>query len=98
MSELPRLLVVMALAAESAGVFAGAGGAPLSCGVGKVNAAIALMRELRRYAHASRPAPLVLNFGSVGSRVLDTGALVACHEFVQRDMDVTGLGFPLGAP
>ena len=55
-----------------------------------------LIRSVRRYVHASEPAPLVLNFGSAGSRVHDTGALVACHEFVQRDMDVTGLGFPLG--
>jgi adenosylhomocysteine nucleosidase len=96
MNELPRLLVVIALAAESAGVFEDARVPVLYCGVGKVNAAIVLTRELRRYAHASQPAPLVLNFGSVGSRVHDTGALVACHEFVQRDMDVTGLGFPLG--
>ena len=96
MNELPRLLVVIALAAESAGVFEDARVPVLYCGVGKVNAAIVLTRELRRYAHASQPAPLVLNFGSVGSRVHDTGALVACHEFVQRDMDVTGLGFALG--
>jgi adenosylhomocysteine nucleosidase len=96
MSELPRLLVVMALAAESAGVFESAGVPVLYCGVGKVNAAAALMRELRRYAHASQTPPLVLNFGTAGSRVHATGALLACHEFVQRDMDVTGLGFPLG--
>lgn len=96
MSELPRLIVVIALAAESDGVFEAARVPVLYCGVGKVNAAVALMRELSRYAHASRPAPLVLNFGSAGSRVHDTGALVACHEFVQRDMDVTGLGFALG--
>jgi len=96
MNEFPRLLVVMALAAESAGVFEDARTPLLYCGVGKVNAAVVLMRELRRYAHASQPPPLVLNFGSVGSRVHDTGALVACHEFVQRDMDVTGLGFALG--
>ena len=96
MSELPRMLVVMALAAESAGVFEEARVPVLYCGVGKVNAAIALTRELRRYAHASQPAPLVLNFGSAGSRVHATGSLVACHEFVQRDMDVSGLGFALG--
>jgi adenosylhomocysteine nucleosidase len=98
MSELllPRVLVVMALAAESAGVFEDARIPVLYCGVGKVNAALLLMRELRRYAHAAQPAPLVLNFGSAGSRVHDTGALLACHEFVQRDMDVTGLGFALG--
>jgi adenosylhomocysteine nucleosidase len=40
--------------------------------------------------------PLVLNFGTAGSRVHDTGTLLACHEFVQRDMDVRGLGFALG--
>jgi adenosylhomocysteine nucleosidase len=96
MSGLPRLLVVMALSAESAGVFENARVPVLYSGVGKVNAAIVLMRELRRYAHASEPMPLVLNFGSAGSRVHATGALVACHEFVQRDMDVTGLGFALG--
>ncbi|HTV97316.1 MAG TPA: hypothetical protein VME42_15010 [Steroidobacteraceae bacterium] len=96
MSELPRILVVMALEAESAGVFEGAKVPVLYCGVGKVNAAIALTRELRRYVHASQALPLVLNFGSAGSRVHLTGALVGCHEFLQRDMDVTGLGFALG--
>src|ERR1700691_193709 len=96
MNELPRLLVVMGRTAESAGGREEARVPLLYCGVGKVNAAIVLTRELRRYAHASQPAPLVLNFGSVGSRVHDTGALLACHEFVQRDMDVTGLGFALG--
>jgi adenosylhomocysteine nucleosidase len=96
MTELPRVLVVMALAVESAGVFEGANIPVLYCGVGKVNAAATLMRELCRYAERSQPPPLVLNFGSAGSRVHATGALVACHEFVQRDMDVTGLGFELG--
>jgi adenosylhomocysteine nucleosidase len=40
--------------------------------------------------------PLVLNFGTAGSRVHPGGTLLACHEFVQRDMDVRGLGFALG--
>ena len=86
----------MALPLESAGVFDAAAVPVLYCGVGKVNAAIALTRELRRYAHAAQPPPLVLNFGSAGSRVHATGSLVACHEFAQRDMDVSGLGFALG--
>ncbi len=89
-------LVVMALRAESDGVFEAAGVPVLYTGVGKVNAAIALARELDRRAHAGRPAPLVLNFGSAGSRVHAAGALLACHRFVQRDMDVRGLGFDLG--
>jgi len=86
----------MALPAESAGVFEAARVPVLYCGVGKINAAIALTRELRRYVHESRPPPLVVNFGSAGSRTHAAGTLLACHEFVQRDMDVTGLGFPVG--
>jgi adenosylhomocysteine nucleosidase len=84
------------LPAESAGVFEGAEVPVLYCGVGKVNAAIALTRALSRYAHAGAPLPLVLNFGTAGSPTHPTGALVACHEFLQRDMDVRGLGFALG--
>jgi adenosylhomocysteine nucleosidase len=96
MSDPPPILVVMALAAESDGVFEAAGIPVLYCGVGKVNAAVALTRELRRYVHAGCRLPSVLNFGSAGSRVHATGSLVSCHEFVQRDMDVSGLGFALG--
>jgi adenosylhomocysteine nucleosidase len=94
--DLPATRVVMALPAESDGVFEAAGIAVLYCGVGKINAALAMARELARYAHAGRPMPRVLNFGTAGSRLHDTGTLVACHEFVQRDMDVRGLGFALG--
>lgn len=96
MTELPRQVVVIALRAESAGVFEAAGVPVLYCGVGKVNAAIELTRELSRYVRADQAMPLVMNFGSAGSRRHLTGSLVACHEFLQRDMDVGGLGFPLG--
>jgi adenosylhomocysteine nucleosidase len=68
----------------------------LYCGVGKVNAAIALTQELSRYAHRGQDMPLVVNFGSAGSRCHASGTLIACHEFVQRDMDVRALGFALG--
>ena len=96
MADLPRTLVVVARRAESAGVFEAAGIPVLYCGVGKVNAAIALGRELARYLRQGQDLPLVLNFGSAGSRQHATGTLVECHEFVQRDMDVSGLGFALG--
>jgi adenosylhomocysteine nucleosidase len=96
MIELPRTLAVMALRAESTGVFEAAGVPVLYCGVGKINAAIALTRELTRYALNAQTMPLVVNFGSAGSRQYGTGTLVACHEFVQRDMDVSGMGFALG--
>jgi len=96
MAPLPGTLLVIALRAESAGVFEAAGEPVLYCGVGKVNAAIALTRELTRYALRAQDPPLVVNFGSAGSRVIAAGTLVGCHEFVQRDMDVRGLGFALG--
>jgi adenosylhomocysteine nucleosidase len=95
-AELPRTLVVLALRAESAGVFEAAGIPVIYCGVGKVNAAMMLARELARYRLQAQAMPLVLNFGSAGSRRRTAGTLVACHVFVQRDMDVRGLGFPLG--
>jgi adenosylhomocysteine nucleosidase len=96
MVELARTLIVVALKAESQGVFEAAGIPVLYCGVGKVNAAIALARELTRYALQGQAMPRVLNFGSAGSRLHATGTLVGCHEFVQRDMDVSGLGYALG--
>ena len=95
-SELPRIIVVMALPMESSGVFEAAGVPVLYCGVGKVNAAIALTQELSRYTHRGEDKPLTVNFGSAGSRCHASGTLVACHEFVQRDMDVRALGFALG--
>lgn len=97
MPLLPNTLVVVALRAESAGVFEAAGVPVLYCGVGKVNAAIALAGELMRYGLRGQAMPMVMNFGSAGSRHHAAGALLACHEFVQRDMDVRGLGYALGA-
>jgi adenosylhomocysteine nucleosidase len=96
MSDLPRTLVVIALRVESSGVFEAAGVPVMYSGVGKVNAAIALTKELSRYAQRREEMPLVVNFGSAGSRCFAPGTLVACQEFVQRDMDVSGLGFALG--
>jgi adenosylhomocysteine nucleosidase len=89
-------LLVMALPMESQGVFEGAGIPVLYTGVGKVNAAYALTRRLAEYARAGARMPQVINFGTVGSQSLPTGAIVECHGFIQRDMDVTGLGVPMG--
>jgi adenosylhomocysteine nucleosidase len=84
------LLVVMALEVEAQGRL---GDAPLLfTGVGKVNAAHRLTRRLAEERARGR-MPLVVNFGTAGSRAFRTGELVACRRFVQRDMDVTGLGF-----
>ena len=94
--DFPNPLLVMALPLESQGVFEGAGIAVLYTGIGKVNATYALTRRLAAYTHAARPTPQVINFGTVGSRRHPTGTILECNAFVQRDMDVTGLGVPLG--
>ena len=60
-----------------------------------------LLSRLRSDSHvtpiAGQPMPRVVNFGSAGSHKLATGTVVGCHRFVQRDMDVSALGFALGA-
>ena len=94
--ELPATLVVMALEIEAQGLFAREGVPVLYTGVGKVNAALTLTRQLMHYRAAGLKPPVVLNLGTAGSRRFPTGALVACHEFVQRDMDVSALGFAVG--
>jgi adenosylhomocysteine nucleosidase len=93
---LPRRLIVMALELEGQGVFEQRGIPVLYCGVGKVNAAYALTRRLADYRHAGLASPHVINFGTAGSRRHPTGTVLECLAFVQRDMDVSGLGVPLG--
>jgi len=90
------VLVVMALPLESDGQFERIGAPLLFTGVGKVNASHALTRRLTEYRLAGAPRPRVVNFGTAGSQRHATGAVIECTAFVQRDMDVTGLGFALG--
>jgi adenosylhomocysteine nucleosidase len=85
------LLVVMALPIEAQGRFEAEGVSVLFTGIGKVNAAYRLTRSLAEARGGV--APLVVNFGTVGSRRFATGSVVGCCRFAQRDMDVTGLGF-----
>jgi len=85
-------LVVMALPVESQERFEQAGVDVLYTGIGKVNAAHRLTRALAG-ARAAGRQPLVVNFGTAGSRRFRTGTVIACRRFVQRDMDVRGLGF-----
>ena len=96
MSEAAPLLVVIALELEGQGLFERADVSVLYTGLGKVNAAISLARRLATLRVRGTAPELVLNFGTAGSRSFATGSVVACREFVQRDMDVTGLGFALG--
>jgi len=75
-------------------------------GVGKVNATYELTSELyfqqtlnvtRRGSLVNPKLPkLVINFGTAGSREIPIHTLVDCTQFIQRDMDATGLGFIKG--
>jgi adenosylhomocysteine nucleosidase len=90
------LLVVMALEVESQGLFAEREVPVLYTGIGKVNAAYRLTRALAQHRAQHGTLPRVVNFGTAGSPTLPAGSIVSCRRFVQRDMDVSGLGFPLG--
>lgn len=91
-----RPLIVMALPRESGGQLESRGATPLYTGVGKVNAAAALARRLAELRCAGTPPALVVNLGTAGSRTIRPHTMVACNRFSQRDMDVSGLGFPVG--
>ncbi len=95
-ASLPPPLVVMALPIESQGLFEREHVPVLFTGLGKVNAAMTLAGVLAQARAAGHPPPRVVNFGTAGSRHFKTGTMVGCHRFVQRDMDVSALGFPLG--
>lgn len=95
-NDFPELLVVMALEIEAGEVFRKEGVPVLFTGIGKVNAAYTLTKRLTEYRQANRWPRYVINFGTAGSERFSTGALVACSAFIQRDMDVTALGFAPG--
>jgi len=63
-------------------------------GVGKINATMKLVDRFTDYNYAK--PDLVINYGTAGSRKIKKKTLVDCTKFVQRDMDVTGLGFMRG--
>ncbi len=67
----------------------------LYTGVGKVNATFELTRKFGKYG-SYIPYDMVINYGTAGSRKIKKGQLVDCTKFIQRDMDVTGLGFMRG--
>ena len=67
----------------------------LYTGVGKVNATFKLTQKFGKFG-SNVPYDLVINYGTAGSRKIKKKTLVDCTKFVQRDMDVTGLGFMRG--
>jgi adenosylhomocysteine nucleosidase len=93
MSGKKDILIVSALEQETQGQLEDWN--VLYTGVGKVNATLKLTQRLHSsHLHYLPPMPkLVINYGTAGSRELPIGELVDCTRFIQRDMDVTGMGF-----
>lgn len=89
-------LIVFAMREEAQGLFEAEGFQVLYTGLGKVNAAYGLTRELFRRGQLGQTTNAVYNFGTAGSSVHPRHSLVECTKFVQRDMDVTALGFAPG--
>ncbi|TWI81659.1 adenosylhomocysteine nucleosidase [Lacibacter cauensis] len=81
-------LFVFALESEAAEDFTDCN--VLITGIGKVSAAYALTKSIAQH----KPA-MIINLGSAGSNTFSKGTIVCCTQFIQRDMDVRGLGFQL---
>ena len=79
-------LFVFALDSEAAGEFDDVN--KVIVGVGKVNAAYELTKAI-----CYHKPNLIINLGSAGSNTFKRGEVVCCTKFLQRDMDVRGLGF-----
>lgn len=81
----------MAAVVESQGLFEKNNVEVHYCGIGKLNAAYYVTKMI------AAGATHILNLGTAGSHTLAPHSLVQCRSFVQRDMDLSPLGFPRGA-
>lgn len=89
-------LIVAALRDETGQHFDALKVPVLYTGIGKVNAAYFLTRQLARLKSEGRSPKAVFNFGTAGSSAFPTHELVECTRFIQRDIDLTPLGFAYG--
>lgn len=91
MNTLHDHALIMALPSESQGYFENHGITVHYSGIGKVNAAFKAYDVIQRTG-----CKTLINFGTAGSSSFPRHALVEIGQFVQRDMDVSPLGFPVG--
>lgn len=85
------IALIMALPNESKGLFEQAGITVHYSGIGKVNAAFTAYDVIQKTG-----CKTILNLGSAGSSFFKAHELVEVKTFVQRDMDVSPLGFDVG--
>lgn len=89
------VLFVMAADAEY-GVFLRTRISPLMTGVGPVEAAVALTKELARLSSHDDLPDLVVSLGSAGSATLEQAEVYQVSEVSYRDMDASAFGFEKG--
>lgn len=85
------VLIIFALPDEAQKQFESCGANVVFSGIGKINAAYQATKAILEL----RPK-LVLNFGTAGSPRFPTHTLVECTRFIQRDIDLSPLGFERG--
>lgn len=83
--------LLMALPHESQGLFEEEKIPVFYTGIGKVNAALTAMDVIHR-----TQCKVLINLGTAGSSRFNTHELIEVTGFVQRDMDLSPLGFKLG--
>ncbi|THV17318.1 5'-methylthioadenosine/S-adenosylhomocysteine nucleosidase [Rhizobium rhizophilum] len=89
------VLFVMAADAEY-GVFLRTRISPLMTGVGPVEAAVALTKELARLSSHDDLPDLVVSLGSAGSATLEQAEIYQVSAVSYRDMDASAFGFEKG--
>jgi len=85
------LALIMALINESKGLFEQADIPVHFSGIGKINATFTAFDVIQKTG-----CKTILNLGSAGSSYFAAHELVEVQTFVQRDMDVSPLGFDIG--
>jgi adenosylhomocysteine nucleosidase len=85
------IALLMALPSESQKAFEKENIPVIYTGIGKVNASFKATEVILQ-----KKPKVVINLGTAGSNKFQTHDLIECSGFVQRDMDLSPLGFPLG--
>jgi adenosylhomocysteine nucleosidase len=83
--------LIMALQNESKGLFEDSGIEVHYSGIGKVNAAFKAFEVIQKTG-----CKTLINLGTAGSSYFNAHELVEVTQYVQRDMDVSPLGFAVG--
>lgn len=93
--NLERLLIVVSTEEETCGEIEGV--PLLLTGVGKINATMALTQYIvtKKLTGGNLPQ-WIINYGTAGSHIFSGQQLIDCTGFIQRDMDVTSLGYKKG--